>query len=94
MTLSSLLWAAAALLFGAAVCLLKYLFTRKMDVARPQGILLASLVRHLCNLTGIVLLWLLSRRFGLPLGPVLIGGALGLTVPTAVLTLRGKGPGV
>ena len=79
-----------ALLMGIALAGVKYLLTRRLDQTPPGGFMLASLIRHGVNVVSIVATGLLGWYLGLPLVPLLIGMALGLTIPTIVIAVHGR----
>lgn len=81
---------ALALLVGVALAGVKYLLTRRLDQTPPGGFMLASLIRHGVNVAAIVATGLLGWYVGLPMMPLLIGMALGLTVPTIVIAVLGR----
>lgn len=80
-------WLAAigGLIFGLLVCVLKDLSTRSMADAYPNGFLKAALIRQAFNLVCVVSAWAVGSYFSLPLIPLLIGAALGVTLPTIII---------
>ena len=79
-----------ALLGGGVVAGVKYLLTRRLEQKPPNGFLLASLIRQGMNLAGLAAAGLIGWGLALPLLPLLLGAALGLTVPTVLLAVRAK----
>ncbi len=87
---SALLWALIAALCGTAVSILKYCFTHKLEQRRDNGFLISSLIRQAVNLFCLVGAWLIARALQLPAFAILIGMALGLTIPTILFAAAGR----
>ena len=83
-----LLGAALAALGGGAIALVNARLTGNTARKKPESIGNIFLVRQVLNVGYLVLVYYLSRRWEGSLLPLIIGAALGLTVPSLLLALR------
>lgn len=85
---SAWIGAAAACAGGVAVALINDRLSRAVLRRRPALLPSFFAVRQLINVLYLAALYFLSRVLPWGLLPLLIGGALGVTVPSMLLALR------
>ena len=90
MEAANLLLALIGFVCGCAISGLKYLLTHKKETQSVQGLMYTSLIRQFCNVSALILAWLIARKLGLAQIPLLVGLALGLTLPTIALAFLAK----
>ena len=84
----SILPLAAAFFGGTVLAVLGYLLARQVLKRRERAYPLVSVVRQIFSVGYLAALFLIGRRTDWNLYSLLIGGALGLTVPALILTVR------
>ena len=77
-----------AFLFGAAVSAVNYALNRHALKTRPSSLASLSVVRQLLNVGALAAAFFLSRVLPWGSTPLLVGTALGLTVPSVLFSLR------
>lgn len=83
-----LIWI-AAFVGGLLISFANYLLLRRLIASRGDtGVSLASPIRAILSAAYLVLLYFIGKRTELSSGPLLIGGALGLTVGLFYFTAR------
>ena len=82
------LCAALAALGGAIIALVNAFLTKRTAEKKPDSIGSIFMVRQLLNVGYLAVIYFLSRRWEGSLMPLLIGAALGLTVPSFLFAFR------
>lgn len=86
--MSVLILTAAAFLGGAAVAYLNYRINLRALRKKPDMLASLSIVRELLSVLYLLLVYVFSARVPGGRVPMLIGAAVGLTVPSVLLSLR------
>ena len=73
---------------GAAVALVNFAINRRVLKRKPAASAYISIVRQVLNVAYLVLAFLLARVLPWGSTPLLVGAALGLTLPAFPLALR------
>ena len=77
-----------AFLFGAAVSLLNYRINLRTLKKNPANIANMSVVRQILSVACLVAVFLLAKVLPWDHIPLLLGAAIGLTVPSILLSFR------
>ena len=77
-----------ALAVGAALAFLNYLFTRKLVKKGISHLAVISVLRQTLNIAYLVAIYFLSRYLPWPVEAMLVGGAVGVTVPSFILSVK------
>lgn len=77
---------ALAFAVGAAVAVGNFLITQKFLKSKNSSLGAVSMIRQLVNVGYFVLLYFLAEHLPWDVFPLLIGGALGITLPMLILT--------
>jgi len=77
-----------ALAVGAALSFLNYLVTKKIIEKNSSHLAVISILRQTLNIAYLVAIYFLSRYLPWPLEAMLVGGALGVTVPSFILSAK------
>ena len=80
--------AAAALLVGAAISFADYKILEFFISRKQSNPAVGSFVRQIINIAYIFLLYFIGKKTGLDVRFLLIGGAIGITVPSFFFTAR------
>ncbi len=78
----------SALLVGAALSWCNYLITKRMLDKHPNQVGISSVIRMAISVAYLIVLYFLAQFLQWPLEGLLVGGALGLTVPSVILAYR------
>ena len=83
-----LIGALLAFLGGAAVALVNHSVNRRALKKKPDALASLSVLRQALSVAYLVLVYLMSRVLPWDMIPLLVGAAVGLTVPAVLLSLR------
>ncbi len=73
---------------GCLLALSNYMISNYFYKKKPDSYVVASVLRQIISVSYLVLLYLISMKLKLNISFVLIGGALGVTLPSFFLTAR------
>ena len=82
------LMAAAAFLCGTAISFVDFRISKYFLRRGEQKLAVSSMLRQTLNVAYLVILFLLAQHFGLRTWLLLLGGALGLTIPSVLFTAK------
>ncbi len=85
--MNNIIGALVALLAGAGIAAIGYLFSKKTLTARPQSYVTAVLLKQLLEILFLVAVYFVGGRFADAWYP-LIGAVLGLTLPMLYFTKK------
>ncbi len=77
-----------AFLFGAAISAVNYAINRTALKKRPELLASMSVVRQALNIGALAAAFFLARVLPWGTTPLLVGTAVGLTVPSVLLSMR------
>ncbi len=77
-----------SLVFGAALSSANYLVARRLLRKNNDRIAVSSILRQTLNIAYLVAIYFLSNVLPWPLEAMLVGGALGVTVPSFFFAAR------
>lgn len=78
----------AAFALGALLAFVGFLIAKKTILKENGNLPAVSVIRQLLNVAYLVVLFFVAQKTGWDLYALLIGGALGVTVPSFLLTAR------
>lgn len=76
-----------AFLPGLGIALLNAWLTRRVMNKSPDKLAMMSIPRQLLNILYLAALYALASLFGWPLIPLLVGGVIGVTIPSVLMAL-------
>lgn len=76
-----------AFLPGLGIAVLNSRITRRVMEKDPNKLAMMSMPRQMLNILYLVALYALSGLFDWPLTPMLVGAAIGITIPSIIMAI-------